>query len=370
METAIQDFLDSVYVRSHSDETVKTYGNCIKKFKQFLSSKYETDLDQIVSKIKEGNLDVFKMFNEFVVFQDKSGLQPRSIHLSVNAVKSFLRHCGIKIYTEDFKHSVRLPKKYNVQEIPITKEIIIRLLRNVSPKLQAMILVAVSTGMRVSELVQFTVSDIDFESEPVKIRLRAETTKTRTAREVFLTHEAVIALKDYLKRYHKWETGLPVNTKRPVFGRTSMSKNPVKNDSSLKLAPCFAAKSLVQKSLEGAIKKIPEFDARMENGKRVIHFHAFRKFFRTTVGNVCGRDYAEALMGHSFYLDTYYQLPDEKKREMFLEVEPHLTISDTKSIEKNFKSLSAKHNSLEAKVDDLLQYLRTNSIEVPENIIQ
>jgi len=53
---------------------------------------------------------------------------------------------------------------------------------------------------------------------------------------------------------------------------------------------------------------------------------------------------------------------------MFLEVEPHLTISDTKSIEKNFKSLSAKHNTLEAKVDDLLQYLRTNSITIPISI--
>jgi len=366
MQTAVQDFLDSMYVRSHSDETVKTYGHCIKKFERFLSSKYETDLHQIVSEIKEEKFDVYKIFNEFVVFQDKLGLRPRSIHLSLNAAKSFLRHCGIKIYSEDFKHSVRMPKKYNVQETPITKEIIVRLLRNVSPKLQAVILVAVSTGMRVGELVQFTISDIDFESEPVKIRLRAEITKTRTAREVFLTHECVIALKDYLKRYHRWdERSLSMKSKKTVFGRTSMSKNPIKDNSLLKLAPCFAAKSLLQKSLESSIKKIPEFDARMENGKRVIHFHAFRKFFRTTVGNVCGRDYAEALMGHSFYLDTYYQLSDEKKREMYLEVEPHLTISDFEAVEKNIKTISAKNSQLENKFNDLLQYLRSNSIEVP-----
>jgi len=74
-------------------------------------------------------------------------------------------------------------------------------------------------------------------------------------------------------------------------------------------------------------------------------------------------------MGHGFYMDTYYQLPEEKKSQMYLEAEPHLTISDTKSIENNFKSLSAKHNALEAKVDDLLHYLRTNSIQVPENLI-
>jgi len=91
----------------------------------------------------------------------------------------------------------------------------------------------------------------------------------------------------------------------------------------------------------------------------------FRKFFRTTVGNVCGRDYAEALMGHGFYMDTYYQLPDEKKKQMYLDAEPDLTISDFEQVEKNFKVISAKNSQLEEKFNDLLQYLRTNSIEVP-----
>ena len=71
-------------------------------------------------------------------------------------------------------------------------------------------------------------------------------------------------------------------------------------------------------------------------------------------------------MGHGFYMDTYYQLPEEKKLEMYLEAEPHLTISDTKSIENNFKKLSNKYNALETKVDELLHYLRTNSVEIPD----
>jgi predicted nuclease with TOPRIM domain len=83
------------------------------------------------------------------------------------------------------------------------------------------------------------------------------------------------------------------------------------------------------------------------------------------MGNASGRDFAEALIGHQFYMDTYYQLPDEKKREMYLEAEPHLTISDFKAVEKNIKALSTKNSQLEEKFNDLLQYLRTNSIEVP-----
>lgn len=40
---------------------------------------------------------------------------------------------------------------------------------------------------------------------------------------------------------------------------------------------------------------------------------------------------------------------------------------DSKTVEKNIKILSAKNTQLEEKFNDLLQYLRTNKIEVPEN---
>ena len=70
-------------------------------------------------------------------------------------------------------------------------------------------------------------------------------------------------------------------------------------------------------------------------------------------------------MGHGFYMDTYYQLSEEKRREMYLQAEPHLTISDFKAVEKDIKVLSAKNTQLEEKFNDLLQYLKTNSIEVP-----
>ena len=50
---------------------------------------------------------------------------------------------------------------------------------------------------------------------------------------------------------------------------------------------------------------------------------------------------------------------------MFLEVEPHLTISDFEVVEKNMKVLSVKNSQLEEKFNDPLAYLRTNKIEVP-----
>lgn len=50
---------------------------------------------------------------------------------------------------------------------------------------------------------------------------------------------------------------------------------------------------------------------------------------------------------------------------MYLQAEPHLTTSDFKAVEKDMKVLSTKYQNLENKVEDLIQYLKTNSIDVP-----
>lgn len=364
--TSIEGFLDSKYVRSHSWETVKSYRTCLKTFEGFLKTNYQLTIDEMVEQLKECKIDVYQLLREFVVNQDKLGYKPRTIDLRINAVKEYLRYCGIKIYSEDFRQSVSLPRKYKVVEIPLTKEIILRLLRNVSPKLQTAILVAIASGMRIGELVQLKTSDIDFKTKPTTIHLRAETTKTRTSREVFLTDEATQALKDYLKRNHGWseENNGQVENKR-IFGRTSISNNLYKKDEELKTNSVSAAETLLQKSLLRYIKKIPDLNVKNENGKQAIHFHAFRKFFRTTVGNACGRDFAEAIIGHGFYLDTYYNLPEEKKKELYLKAEPYLTISDFKTVEKNLNELTEKQSQLEKKVAGLNQYLKTNTISIP-----
>jgi hypothetical protein len=73
------------------------------------------------------------------------------------------------------------------------------------------------------------------------------------------------------------------------------------------------------------------------------------------VGNAVGRDFAEALMGHRFYLDTYYQLPEDKKREMYLKVEPSLTLSDYTDIEKKIQENMALYNDVEIFVRKILK---------------
>ncbi len=352
----IDKFLDSVYVISHSQSTVKAYKLGIKHFEEFINATYRRSLDEILASIKTENEDPYKILNEFVVFLDKKGKMPNTIKLSLTGIRGFLRHCGVKIYTEDFRARVKIPKAIRTREEPLTKEIILRVLNNTPPKLRTIILVAASTGMRIGEIIQLKISDIDFESKPTRIRIRGETTKTRESREAFLTSEATKALKDYLTRYLDWNENSKNDTWIFITGKS-------------KSGPAPDIKSIagnLANQMKKHISNVPELSKVHDNGVHMIHFHAFRKYFRTVVGNAVGRDFAEALMGHHFYLDTYYNLPEDKKREMYLKAEPYLTISDFTKIERELVSVTERQKELEKNYLELLQKLKSDHLVFPK----
>ena len=347
----------------------------MKHFRKFAEQNYHgTDLE-IAGRIKKEKIDVFQVVKEFIVYLDKLGMKPATIKLLVTVLRGYLGHLGIRIYSEDFRRSVRLPRKIRQREEPLTKEIIVRLLRNLPTKLQTAVLVATASGMRIGELVQLKISDVDFDSKPTQIRIRAETTKTKESRETYLTDETTRTLKDYITRSFGWKEGQPNEAVRNqvIFGRTSLARDKNKpnsklrkKDSELRCTPQFIAESVLVNSLKLHIRKIPQLNQLNENGRHVIHFHAFRKYFRTTVGDAVGRDYAEALMGHHFYLDTYYNLPEDKRREMYLKAESYLTISDFSRIEKSLSNISAKYTEIEEQVASFKRYLNTVGKDLPE----
>jgi integrase len=358
-----KQFLDSMFIISHSKKTIATYQTALNHFKKFTSTNYNCDELYLVEQIKSDQIDLYSVIRNFVIYLDQKQIRPRGIHSYLSGLKGFLRHMGIKINSDDFKQLVKIPKVVKTREVPITKEMILRVMHNSSPKLQTAILVCTSSGLRIGELVQLKLSDIDFESNPTKLNIRSEIAKGSMSRETFITTEATCALQDYLKRYFGWinhESNLNLQSTM-IFGRISA----VKTGNTPKFS-LDSAKQILQSSLHKQIENIPELNVKNENGLLAIHFHALRKFFRTNLGNVCGRDYAEALMGHGFYMDTYYQLPEDQKKQMYLNAEPHLTISDFKQVEKNLKDLSIKHTELESKFNEFKVYANTHSIPIPE----
>src|SRR5579883_1974821 len=257
----LESYLDYVFMLSHSNSTRKSYRSGVLSFRKFLQERYNLEESDTVIKFKSQELDVYTVLREFIISLDKKKYAPTSIRVLLAMVKGYLRYLGVKIYAEDCKYTVKTPKVVKTREEPLTKEILVRLLRNLTPKLQTVVLVAVASGMRIGEIVQLKISDVDFSYKPVRIKIRAETTKTRESRETFLTEEAVNSLKDYLRRFYDWKEGANNEHLKDqiIFGRTSLGTHKEVKDKT------HSTVNLLQKLLYNQITKIPDLSQNNEN---------------------------------------------------------------------------------------------------------
>ena len=79
-----------------------------------------------------------------------------------------------------------------------------------------------------------------------------------------------------------------------------------------------------QKAFRAVMHKLGLYKI-LDNGFNQITIHSFRQFFRTYAGYIIGRDFAESFIGHRFYLSEYENMPEEQRRKIFLQLEPHMT---------------------------------------------
>lgn len=363
-DQALEDYLDSIYIQSHSQASVNSYRTAIvgrkNGFRIFLKEKYNCDEIQLTARIQNQELDVYNILNEYVVFLDKNASKPKTIKQWFTVVKGYLRHLQVEVFSEKCKQRVKLPKVMRVKKEALTKEILVKLLRNLESKLLTAVLVAISSGMRVGEISALTLADIEFNRDPVKINIRAETSKSREDRETYLTNEASEALKDYLKRYFGWRedsTNEQLHGLR-IFGRTSKIKRDDVKGRLPKLEEQLSGAMILQKTLARRIINIPELNHLARNGRRVIHFHAFREYFYTIVSNVSGSNFAHALMGHHDYLDTYYTLSEKQQVKLYQKVMPYLTISDYTKIEQDLEKIQNNQTDILEKYAEFERYLR------------
>ena len=325
--------------------------------------------------MKVGKIDPCKVLDDYGTFlnvaKTKQGnlLKPKTQRDLIYTAKKFLQYLRIKIDPEDFRQFVAVPRKHRTIKKAITREEIQKLLRNSPPRLQTAILVAISSGMRLGEIVQLKGSDVMFNVKTVdgkavtQINLRAETTKTRTARTTFLTGEATDALRVYLNRYFDWKEGAnpyKINDKY-IFGNVFLSKRPT--EYSLRIA-----ENVLQRMLLRVVKKTPDLQEKMENGRNKIHFHGFREYCKTKLSNAVGQDYSEMILGHEEGMSgIYYTLQDSEKADLYLKGEMALTISDFASVEKEQHILVKQNNELQRQIDDIkkqLSFSETRTSEV------
>lgn len=291
----IDSFGSKVYRRSKSLHSKRFYLTGVGKFQDFCQEK----------KLDVTNKNVYNVLDSFVQWLDDKGNKAKTIADYMSAVRKYLAFVDIEINPTKFRDKVTLPTVTKIADQPLRIEDVEKLLTRgrPNPKMRALILTLLSSGMRIGEALSIKVSDFDLNANPATINIRAEYAKTRVARIAYISDEAKEAVKKIVG------DGEP---SRLVF---HYSGNLWQRDK--------VANRTFRQIVERA-----GLGEKLENHRiHRIHFHIFRKFFLTKAVDKLGDHAGHALCGHGFYMDTYYKKSEEERKADYLKLMPLLTVA-------------------------------------------
>lgn len=299
-----EKWLEEIYQISKSENTRYVYNEGIKHWDKYLIFINKKDNEILAElKLKNTEPESYLLLNDFVQYLNRQGLKRTSINIYFAALRSWCATNGIMLFNEYVNKFVKKPKQNKETRIPLTQEIIRSLIVNSPNQIKVPLLVLLSSGMRISECLQLRVKDVNADSDPIQIKLRAETTKTREERMTYISQEA-------------WEMLEPLLN--------------YEDKESLIFVKKFSKKSTISFLTRfGRIRKDLGLLEKYADGRTYhVNVHAFRANFITNATQILNGDIAHALAGHREYLDTYLRLSSEKRAEMYHKLEPYLTVSD------------------------------------------
>ena len=275
-------------------------------------------------------------------------------------IKDFLRIChGVRITSDDVKDYLKFPKDTKQHPEPLELEHIKLILAHADPKRRALYYVLLTSGMRTGEGLSLKRSNFKTDVRPIRIHLHAKDTKTKEARDTFITEEAwervkpiYDATEEGKRLFHDYEDGYDaVQTESRYFlrlrekiGEKYGHKNPCNE---------FPDGTGVLKRYEDSVRNC-------------VHLHAMRSYFMTVAEGIHGSDYAHALAGHHTYLDQYIRKPEKQKAKMYLELEKHLLLESSKVHSEQFheKELSELREEMQQQRAQIEKLMRDKSATV------
>lgn len=300
-KTTRQEWLEEIEARSYNSMQAHKFG--IQKWDEFLTSIGHNDEVALKElKAKSNEPDAYLFLNKYVVFQTKQGLKRTNITLNFQILRSWCSSNGIMLHQEYIRSFVKFPKLTRELKVPLNNEIIKSLIVNSPKNTRIILMVLLSSGMRIGEVLQLKVRDINPNTSPIQIKVRASTTKTKEERIAYVSSEC-------------WEQ------LRPLLNKDSEDFIFLKK---------FGKHSLIYfEGQFGKVRKQCGWLDKYEDGKYYhVNIHAFRANYMTQATKILGGDTAHALLGHHQYLDQYFRLSEKERGELYQKLEPYLTVSD------------------------------------------
>ncbi len=201
----IEKYLEYLkYERKLSDNTYQSYENNLKQFKKYLID------NDIVNSSKDVSTEMLKEYLYQLNLSNKS----KSHYLTVlKSYYSFLTKEGV--IKNNPTNAIKMPKiekklpnYLTIEEVD--KLLDIRLEKPTDYRNKAMLELLYATGMRISELTNLKLSQVDFDDDIVRVL-----GKGKKERTIPLNDTAIFALKEYINDYRPFL--LKLNTSEYIF---------------------------------------------------------------------------------------------------------------------------------------------------------
>jgi len=278
-------------------------------------------------------------------FISLKGKPPKSVDICLTAVKMFLMENGVELpalFWRRLKGRRKGLRALMLDKVPSNAELR-QILNHMDAKGRSLFLVLASSGMRIDEALKLTVEDVDLASEPPRINIQGEYTKTGNPRVAFISSEAKEALQEWLKIR---ENELQTAVKRSRYGKKAEDKRirPFEANTAYYIWRNAIAKS-------GFAKRF-QYNNSVE--RFTVHPHVLRKFFRTRMATVIPVDVVEALMGHEGYLtEVYRRYSLEDLAKFYKEGEHTLLVFASEEVSKLRADLEERNRQLQTLINGL-----------------
>jgi integrase len=240
----------------------------------------------------------------------KTKISSKSITFYLAALRSYFAYYDVDVIPSKFKRKVKVPKVTREDEQPIDVEDIRKILLSChNRRLKAYLLVLASGGLRASEGLAIRLKDLDFSASPTRIHIRKEFTKTKVARDIYISDEATRFLKQWLE----WK----YNNNNERNSRNIPEHNPdddlVFTISDSKIPQSFYPKVVLEFQ---KLLKVVNMDERKEGmRRRKVTLHSFRRFCKSVISNQVNQDYSEWFLGHS--KSPYYTIKESERKGIY-----------------------------------------------------
>jgi integrase len=341
----VNAFLSSMSRNSLKSKSTYQFG--LIHFQRFLEQKYfQYNVETILKPLSKNELDIYVILDEFISYlvDPTLKLTSNTIKLYITAVKSYLAYYDIDIIPSKFKRKVKMPKMYREDEEPLDASDIRKILLSCNNRrLKTYLLVLASGGMRAMEALAIRLKDIDFTVSPTKVYIRKEYSKTKTARDIYISDEAT----QYLKQWINWKYD---KEERP---RIRDDDDLVFTVYRTKTPSTLYVKILTEfEKLLSVVGLDERKDGKQK--RRKITLHSFRRFVKTVISDQTNTDYSEWFLGHN--KSPYYTKKEPERREIYAtKCMKYLTFLDYTTLEATGKNIEAKLSEKEKEIQLLRQ---------------